>query len=881
MFVRSIIPYWLVNKINNIQPVSIAFIFLVWIVSGVCLVRPGFTDPIGMTARTSSTFILFGDDGEKTPVNPPRTLSAYPVTGTISTDGRLDEPEWESASHATGFVQYEPNEGAEPSQQTEVHVLYGDNALYVGAILYDDEPDRIMRTMGRRDEMSQSDWFIISIDSYFDRKTAYNFGVNAAGVQADGIVTTGFFRFQGFPFDTSWDAVWTSAVHVSNKGWVVEMRIPYSMLRFPEADIQQWGINFRRMIPRSGEILDWVLIPRASRGAGTVAQYGILDGLQNIRPRRNVQVIPYTRSQVMTEEGDPGKLRSERDLAVGGDLKIGLSTNVTLDATINPDFGQVEADPAELNLTAFETFFPERRPFFTEGIQIFNFRLDFRDALLYTRRIGAHAPIIGASKLSGRTSRGLSFGILGAATGESLDPSRYYGVARLQQQIGNLSSIGGMLTAFEDVGNRRSFTGGIDWDLRLLDNQYRIDGVASFSRRNALTSIPDENGFTVFAGFGKTQGIWNYSTGVMVMSDAYNPNDIGQLRRNNYINFDGRVEHQINGGRPFGPFRRASFDLFASNDISYREQLNQGLGFNLHSDWQTHGFQEIRLEGRSDYIFGGFDIYETRGLSPRSKPQEATLEVSVESDSRRTWQIQPGIEYGWFGDGGFEVGFGIETDWNVSSRLRLSVETQYSREKGVTDWASNEAFENVGSEWSIGEESGEPTSETIFRSFDDRGHLDTILGSMDPYSAPGRYYAPVYGERGTHSLDTTIRGNFILSPILSIQFYGQIFTARGQYQNFTILQDRDTLVELPSYPKTHDFAFTSFQTNTVLRWEYRPGSTLYLVWTQSRWGRANIDMFDLTGRSPYDQRLTDQISDTFDPFPTNVFLIKISYNFMR
>ena len=825
------------------------------------------------------------DPRERCSFNKACTLIAEPVQGAISVDGRLDEADWQNASVASGFLQYEPNEGEAPSQQTEVRILYGASAVYVGAVLHDDAPDQIMKTLGRRDAFNQADWFIASIDSYFDRKTAYNFAVNAAGVQADGIISGrsgGFRGGGGFEFDTSWDAVWDSSVRVTATGWIVEMRIPYSMLRFSEGAVQQWGVNFRRIIPRFSETDDWVLVPRAERGGGTVARYGTLDGLKNIQPRRNFQVTPYTVSKVLTEEGDPGKLRSERNVDFGGDLKVGLSSNVTLDATINPDFGQVDADPAELNLTAFETRFREKRPFFTEGVQIYNFSLDRGGSLLYTRRIGGRAPIIGASKLSGRTSKGLSFGVLGASTGDNFDPSRYYGVARLKQQLGRLSSVGGILTAYQHNGERRSLVGGLDWDLRLKNNTFKFDGQTSFTRRAVPGSDdPATTGFSFIGGFDKIQGNTSLYSGLTVISDDFNPNDVGQLRRNNYVNLNAGLSHQINGGKPLGPFRRASMFVFTNQDFSYRDGLDLGFGTFAWTTWQTKGFQEIRLRVESDNLFGGYDIYETRGLGARTQPREYELSVSYETDSRRAFQLEPETELKFYGDGGHNYGLGLRTRWNVNSRLNLSVSAGYGGDAGVTAWASNEAFAPTDGGWAIGEDSGSPDSETAFRPFDDGGNLDALFGNVDPYDDEGRYYLPVFGERDTRTADLTLRGDVTFSPTLSIQFYGQVFTARGQYENFSVLEDRDTLTPVDAYPKRHDFAFTSFQTNTVLRWEYQPGSTLYLVWTQSRRGSADFDAFDLTGRSAFDQRSTDQLLDSFDPFPTNVFLIKLSYKFLR
>ena len=820
-----------------------------------------------------------------------RTLTAQPIQGAIGIDGRLDEADWQTAPIATDFLQYEPNEGARASQRTEVRILYGGSSLFVSATLHDTEADEILKTLGRRDEFNQADWFVASIDSYFDRKTAYNFAVNAAGVQADGILSGrssggGSQGGSEFGFDTSWDAVWDSAVRVTEQGWVVEMRIPYSMLRFSEGEVQQWGVNFRRIIPRLSETAEWVMVPRTERSSGLVAQYGTLEGISNIKPRRNMQVTPYTVSRMLTEEGDdPGQLSRNSTIDIGGDLKLGLSSNVTLDATINPDFGQVDADPAELNLSAFETFFPEKRPFFTEGVQIFRYELDRGGSLLYTRRIGASAPIIGATKVSGRTGGGLSFGFFGAATGDDFDPGRYYGVGRLQQQIGNISTVGGMLTFYERSVEdpRRSVTGGMDWDLRFKNNKYRFDGQFSATHRMEPGSgLDPESGFSLTAGFDKQRSVWNFLSGLTIISDDYNPNDLGRLRRNNYTNLFAGFSHQVNRGDPFGPFRRGTARLFFSNGLSYRERLSNGLGFFFRSDWQTRGFQEIELGAWSDYLFGGYDVTETRGLGPRARPRELHVEVSITTDTRRKWQLEPDAEIGLFGDGGRVYQMDLEAEWNVSTRVNLSTEVGVGRENDVTEWASNESFAPIADGWALGESSRDAPDEVEgYRAFEDDGTYDAIFAAMEPYDEFGRHYVPVFGERDTRSFDLTLRSDITLSPKLSIQFYGQLFIARGQYANFSLLQDRDTRTPVTDFPKQYDFSINSFQTNTVLRWEYRPGSTLFLVWSQSRRGDDDLDAFDLTTRSPFRKRSTDQLLDTFDIFPTNVFLIKLSYKFLR
>ncbi len=809
----------------------------------------------------------------------PRILIAHRANWSIHVDAVLNELDWQEAPVATGFLQYEPNEGARPSQKTGVRVLYGNSSVYVSAYLHDTEANQIWQTLGRRDSFNRADWFFVSIDSYLNRKSAYTFGVNAAGVQMDGVTTR--------ELNSSWDAVWESAVRVVSDGWIVEMRIPYSMLRFSEADIQTWGLNFVRVIPRTGETLQWALIPRTERQSGVVAKYGELQGLESLRPRRNIQITPYSVSQVMTEEGDPGRRVSERDFDFGADLKLGLSSNIILDATFNPDFGQVDADPAELNLSAFETFFRERRPFFVEGAQTLDFALDHGSSLLYTRRIGAGDPIIGASKVTGRTDSGLSFGMLGAATGNDFDPSRLFGVARIRQELGKYSRIGGILTMFDNAatgGGRSAYVGGADWDIRFADNSYKIDGFVSVTdRRFEDVDLADTRGLAASIAFDRIKGDWTYSSTVLAFDDKFNPNDLGRLRRGDFYRWSNSLSYQFKGGRPIGPFRRASFRLWNFQSWRYRDGLNQGMGGNLSFNLFTNGYQKIDFSVFGDNLFGGYDAYETRGLLPYADPRSVNIRASFDTDSRRQWQLKPSIRANLSEDGGRNINLKVDTKWDAGSRLSLSGSVALTNGDDERAWASNESYRLVDGVWEIGTESYSPSRliDDQYQAITAAGGLSSILDPVDPYGDSGSYYVSMFGRRDTRTVDFTLRSNVTFTPRLSIQLYGQLFVARGRYGDFAVLQDRDSLVDFDGYPKNHDFAFNTFQTNTVLRWEYSPGSTLFLVWTHSRKGRTDIDRLDSTAISPYNTGTFDQITDAFGVFPQNVFLIKLNYLFLQ
>lgn len=826
------------------------------------------------------------------------SLSAGEVAGDIAIDGRLDEAEWARAEAATGFRQFEPTEGSPASQLTEVRVLYGPGSLYVGARLEDADPDAIEATLGRRDEFNRADWFLVSLDAYLDRRTAYTFGVNAAGVQYDAVQSDGGGGpggpggpgggggGPGLPgMDESWDAIWASAVRRTGEGWVAELEIPYNMLRFPRAESQTWGIQFARHIPRLGEQSEWPLVTRADR-ANKVALFADLTGLRGIEPRRHVQILPYSVARLETQESlaEPGTADGTGELDVGTDLKVGLGPNITLDATINPDFGQVESDPAVLNLTAFETVFEERRPFFVEGSQVYEFRAGPGE-LLYTRRIGGAAPLIGAAKLTGRTAGGLSFGLLGATAGDDFDPTRHYGVARASQQFGN-SRVGGIVTLFdspaEELGRGRSVAGGADWDLRLLDNRYGLEGFAAGTSRSWTEGgVDPEQGFAGRVWVRKRQGAWQGFAGAEAFSDGFNPNDVGQLRSSNAYVLIGSIDHDINDSRPFGPFQRASAELFGVQRFTYEDGLDQGLELRLDGRGTLRGFQTVELGIEGNNLFAGYDIFETRGAGPWATPRLFVVSGEFGTDERRSWTVNPELAIGMQEGGGRTYELGLRGEWSASDRLSLDANLSGEWEASLLAWSSNETFLRTDTGWLIGLESGQPlgTDPADYAAFDDGDALGTILAGVEPIG-PDQYWVPVFGDRDSRALDLTVRSTYTFTPNLSIQLYAQLFTAEGRYDAMRILRTRDALAPFDAFPKRDEFALSSLQSNLVLRWEYRPGSTLYAVWTHGRRQEDVLNPLGPWGPSPYDRSLGDQIGDTFAIFPENVFLLKLSYAFL-
>ncbi|MEK6769055.1 MAG: DUF5916 domain-containing protein, partial [Gemmatimonadota bacterium] len=447
---------------------------------------------------------------------PPVATALRVPGGVIRIDGRFDDPAWAQAEPITAFTQVVPHEGDPATERTEVRIVYDDDAIYVAARMFDSDPHGVRTQLARRDAFTEADQFRVAFDSYHDHNTSFGFSVNPSGVKLDVQIGQ-----DGFSYDQGWDPVWDVATTRDSLGWTAEMRIPLSQLRFPQAETQVWGINLFRSIQRKAEDVVFAWSPRTDRGYASF--FGHLFGLSQLPQPRRLEVLPYITAR--EERIDPGTTGNpfndgSREIASAGlDLKYGLTSNLTLDATINPDFGQVEADPAFVNLSAFEQFFGERRPFFIEGADIFRFG---GQQYFYSRRIGRspqgfadsrggyvdqpqNATILGAAKLSGRTGGGWSIGLLEAATArefatvdsagtrfqDEVEPFTNYLVARGKRDFhGGSTQIGFIATAVNrsiddsrlDFLRTSAHAGGFDFGHRFSHNRYNFTGSVGFSR---------------------------------------------------------------------------------------------------------------------------------------------------------------------------------------------------------------------------------------------------------------------------------------------------------------------------------------------------------------------------------------------------------------
>ena len=840
---------------------------------------------------------------------------AMRLTQPVRIDGRLDDAAWSTAQPITGFTQVDPEEGKPVSERTEVRILYDNDAIYIGAWLYDRGPVRTR--LGRRDmDRGDSDWFVAIFDSYHDHQTSYVFLLNPSGVQRDAVRTEN-------NADPSWDAVWEGSARVTEEGWVAELRIPFSQLRFSRADEQTWGVQFERDINRRGEFAVFSFMPKSEPSG--IPTYGHLTGLSGIPTGKRIEVLPYivAKNARIDPGSNPFRSDSEGEVDTGVDLKYRVTSNLTLNATINPDFGQVEVDPAVVNLSALETFFQEKRPFFLEGASIFNFGLgavgpgsSYRN-LFYSRRIGrrpqlgapsplADVPdastILGAAKLTGRQN-GWSIGIMEALTQEETaryrmidgiedntaiaEPLTNYLVGRaVKQSSDGMTRVGIIGTSvLRDADDDRvaqflrsdAFTGGFDWSHEWSRRAWRFSGFAAASHvRGDESAIgatqrgaqryyqrPDADhieldptattlsGFAAQAQLFKQSGLhWTGDIGAYAVSPGYEVNDLGFQSRADVFGVNGRVMYNEN--RP-GKYLR-SYGLWSS------------FGYNTNFDWLPTGntidgglygtflgFSSFNIN--TGVSFGTNDDRLTRG-GPLSRTTTSTrLGVNFSSDPRKNYTLfgnLHGMRWesgGWYQQANALVTLKPAPNWNVS----------------------------------IG-----PNLQRVF----DPGQYVMVVDDALATATFGKRY--VFADIHTTTLAMETRLNITFSPVLSLQLYAQPFISSGDYgelkelkqagtfsfnefantgtitqqTNGKFLVDPDGSGPAPSFTAPNsDFNLRSLRGNAVLRWEWRPGSTVFFAWQQNRSDNAPIGDFDLTR----DRRAL------FSAQPDNVFLVKVNY----
>lgn len=831
-------------------------------------------------------------------------------------DGRINEDVWKTVEWSGDFTQQEPYENAAPSQQTAVKVLYDDNNLYIAVRAFDTEPQKIEKRLGRRDSF-EGDWIAVVISSHNDNLTGFGFGTNAVGVKSDG----------KFSNDTDWDETWDPVYYVKTsideEGWIAEMRIPLNQLRFAKSEKHIWGFEVMRYLFRKEEMSLWQMVPKDA--SGWVSRWGEIHGIENINPKKEIALTPYLMGSLEkseVEEGNPFETGTNWAYNAGLDGKIAVTNDLTLNFTINPDFGQVEADPSEVNLTAFESYFSEQRPFFIEGSNIFNYPLNAgngrsRDNLFYSRRIGRHpnyepeieedeyidspefTRILGAFKLSGKTKKGWSIGIMESVTNNEyakidrqgvqskqiVEPMTNYFNARIQKDINKGKTIiGGMVTATNRFINdsvleflpSSAYSAGVDFNQYWEDRTYnfqakfigsnvngteeailtRQEAPQRYYQRPDATHLHIDSSLTLLNGFAGSimaakigRGHWRYGLKGNFSSPGLSLNDMGYMRRGDAINQNSWVEYTI--WEPFSIFRK--MDIRVNQWIGWDfkgTQLYSGIRGSWDAQFKNYWSVDVNITRE------GFDIdrHQLRGGPALRTPGMWRTKISVNTDERKKL-VADAFVYRGFGTDDWRDAFdvGLELSYRPLPSLQISVDPVFIHDQ-----------------------------ETLIyiETFDFDGQSRYITSGME-----------------RKELQLNFRINYSLTPELSFQYWGQPFFFSGDYHDFAKVVDAGNTNYYDqfhvfddneiSYDEANDqylidetgdgntdysfenpdFSFYEFRSNFVIRWEYIPGSTAYFVWSQGRSGDVGNGGF----------YLSDHIENLMDAKPSNVFLLKLSY----
>ncbi|MFL5576370.1 MAG: DUF5916 domain-containing protein [Gemmatimonadaceae bacterium] len=806
-------------------------------------------------------------------------------------DGREDDPVWRTAPATSDFVEFQPNEGKSPRFRTEFKAAYDDRNLYVFIRAFDPHPDSIMQALTRRDVRGPSDQLKVMVDAYHDRRSGFEFAVNPLGVKRD------YAMYNDATEDLSWDGVWDVGTRVDSAGWTAEFRIPFSQLRYANKPEHVFGFAIWRDIERYKERTSWPLY-RGSQ-SGISSQLGELRGIRDITPFHRLEVVPYAvaknvsvqRTGAPPDGADWGRVQKG---AFGADVKYGVTPNLTLDLTVNPDFGQVEADPSEVNLTAFETFFDERRPFFVEGTGLYGFNVNCSvvncrgEGLFYSRRIGRApqlfgryaddaspnvTPILGAAKLTGRLPGGLNVGVLEAVTDRvtgtdrrTTEPRSSYTVLRAQQELrGGATSIGVIATGVaraldqwtEGYLRRDAYAGGVDVRHRWGRSRYEAtasvtgsavrgtpqaillaqqsaahlyqrpdDGLTLDSARTTLVGDGEEVAFGKFGG-----NMVHFETSWQRQSAGYELNDVGYLRRANQQSFNNWVG--LNFRKPTRLYRQMSgnfnaWGYWTAAGLPTDRSLNTNWHVNLTNNMWVHtGVTLLQLPG-------SFCDNCARGGPAVRRSPAATFDATLQGDDRRS--VVPSLSFD-AAEGEDWASRNVTVNPQVELRplpqLQLTLSAKWNRNDDDVQWL---------------------------------GNFTDASGTV--------HYAFARLEQETRSVGARV--NYTATPTLSLQLYAEPFVSRGQYTKTRELSatPRATRYEdryaayTPPADTPMGFDVMQLRSNSVLRWEFRPGSTLFAVWTH--------------GRDGYDPRFRDrgwrsEYEDLFALHPANTFLVKVAY----
>jgi len=838
-------------------------------------------------------------------------------------NGILEDEAWNLVEWGGDYIEWQPDENTPPTHQTKFKILYDSKNLYIGVRCYDSEPDKIVKRLSRRDGFD-GDWVEFNIDSYFDKRTAFSFTITAAGVKGDEFISN-----NGNNWDSSWNPIWYAKAHIDNEGWTAEIRIPLSQLKFGSAEEQVWGFQSTRRFFRNEERSVWQRKPVDQ--PGWVSEFGELHGLKNIEPQKQLEIQPYTVAKTETyeaEEGNPFRDGSESNITAGLDAKIGITNDLTLDLTVNPDFGQVDADPSAIALDGFQIFFQERRPFFVENKNIFDFKVSQSQAgntfgsdnIFYSRRIGRspqgypdtsddefvdqpdNTPMIGAAKFSGKTNNGWAIGVLESVTSqrtatiingegdtrkEMVEPLTNYFVGRLQKDFNQRNSyIGGIFTATNRENlpeglnflHDAAYTGGFDFKHQWANRDWYFGGNITMSHvrgsEEAITNTQEsithlfnrigadhvevDTTRTSMTGTGGNvqigkvgNGHWKFESGATWRSPELELNDIGFQRQADDVRHYTWIGYQTL--KPDSTFRRVgiNYNHWTAWDFQGNHnylQFNTNSWQNWKNNWRTNiGFNYAPIEYSNFALRGGPRLRQSPWVS---------FWNGINTDYRKK------LRFSFFHNG--------------RKALDNSIKTYYM-EGGFVYQPLN------------------ALRISVFPSLRINQDKLQFIDNFDDVNGSPRY---LNGEINQRTLSMSIRLNYTINPNLTIQYWGQPFISRGRYSNFkhitdpiaktfedrfiqytaeqTSLTDGDYAIDEDLDGVTDfsfsdpDFSFVQFRSNLVIRWEYIPGSEIFLVWSQdvSRSGDPTNGLLSSLGDNIFGQK------------PQNIFLLKATYRFV-
>ncbi|MBI5217849.1 MAG: hypothetical protein HY958_02845 [Bacteroidia bacterium] len=777
-----------------------------------------------------------------------KQLQAVRISELIKTDGDLSEPAWQAALVATNFFTYDPTNGDPANEKTEVKVLYDNSALYISAVLYDREPQKILKEFTRRDGTNaNADQFWVSINPYADGQNFFQFQVSSVNVQTDIKVSSG-------GSDYNWNAVWESEVKITDSGWVVEMKIPYSAIRFPNTQEQTWDINFWRLIRRTRETSSWNYVDKQIGNTG--AQTGKLTGISNIKAPLRLAFYPYV-SAYAQHNSDEKKLGYSFN--GGMDVKYGINESFTLDMTLIPDFGQTKSDDIVLNLSPYEIRYNENRQFFTEGTELFN-----KAGLFYSRRVGAvpsgysdmdtilqqkgkildnpaAAKLINATKISGRNKNNLGLGFFNAITDNTYatvedslgnkkrlltEPFTNYNILVADQAFNKNSYINIINTNVYQPSTDK-FADVIGTTFRIYEkrNIYAFQGTTAVSVKDDKAMKNPSIGQYYNLNAGKLNGNLYFNGGIGILTDKYNPNDIGYLDRNNCIAYYSTISYRIY--QPFWKLLSWSASTGFSYQELYKPKVYSSSNFSIGTDGTFKNYLSVGINFNAEPM-GRHDYYEPRVAGRYfAKRRYISSYLWISSDYRKPFALDITVSH--FLSETSSIGKNYGYSWSISPRIRVS-------NHFLCSYSFSPGFD-----------------------YEDKGWAKTITSD-----------SIVFGKRDVKSITNTFSGSYVFTNKSFLTINIRHYRTWVDYSKFYLLNTEGGLTDYPAYTKNHDINFNAFTIDMVYTWNFAPGSFIYVMW------KNNITKSDDVTDNRFDDFFVN-FDKTINAPQVNWLSVKLSY----